>query len=132
MKPILIGVVLSSMFWINPNAQAENPEHLQKLIKSRSCPGCELQGADLSAINLRNANLQGANLSQANLNLADLTEANLSNAVLTGASLAWTELTDATLDGADLSQANFEGGKRLGRALSFEKATLPDGTIAFP
>ncbi|WP_299406552.1 pentapeptide repeat-containing protein [Acaryochloris sp. IP29b_bin.148] len=132
MKPIIAGVVLASLLWISPQAQAENPEHLQKLIKSRSCPGCDLQGADLSAVNLRKANLKGANLSQANLNLADLTAANLSNAVLTGASLAWTNFTNATLEGADLSQAKFEGGERLGQALSFEKATLPDGTIAFP
>lgn len=132
MKPFLLGAALFSTVLICPDAQAENPEHLERLVKSRSCPGCDLQGADLSAVNLRNANLAGANLAGANLNLADLTAANLSNAVLTGASLAWTTFTDATLEGADLSQSKFEGGERLGQALSFEKATLPDGTIAFP
>ncbi|QUY41628.1 pentapeptide repeat-containing protein [Acaryochloris marina] len=132
MKPFLLGVALFSTLWICPVAQAENPEHLKQLMKSRSCPNCDLQGADLSAMNLRNANLAGANLTGANLNLADLTAANLSNAILTEASLAWTNFIDADLEGANLSQAKFEGGERLGQALSFEKATLPDGTIAFP
>ncbi|MGR3273649.1 pentapeptide repeat-containing protein [Acaryochloris marina NIES-2412] len=132
MKPFLLGVALFSTLWICPVAQAENPEHLKQLMKSRSCPNCDLQGADLSAMNLRNANLAGANLTGANLNLANLTAANLSNAILTEASLAWTNFIDADLEGANLSQAKFEGGERLGQALSFEKATLPDGTIAFP
>lgn len=132
MKPFLLGVALFSTLWICPVAQAENPEHLKQIMKSRSCPNCDLQGADLSAMNLRNANLAGANLTGANLNLADLTAANLSNAILTEASLAWTNFIDADLEGANLSQAKFEGGERLGQALSFEKATLPDGTIAFP
>lgn len=132
MKPFLLGVALFSSLWVCPMAQAENPEHLKQIMKSRSCPNCDLQGADLSAMNLRNANLSGANLTGANLNLADLTAANLSNAILTGTSLAWTTFTAANLQGANLTQANFEGGERLGEALSFEKATLPDGTIAFP
>lgn len=132
MKPFLLGVALFSTLWICPVAQAENPEHLKQLMKSQSCPNCDLQGADLSAMNLRNANLAGANLTGTNLNLADLTAANLSNAILTEASLAWTNFIDADLEGANLSQAKFEGGERLGQALSFEKATLPDGTIAFP
>ncbi|WP_299489275.1 pentapeptide repeat-containing protein [Acaryochloris sp. IP29b_bin.137] len=132
MKSLTLGVALFAMLWISPNAQAENPEHLQRLVKSRSCPGCDLQGADLSAVNLRHANLAGANLTNANLNLADLTGANLANALMTGTSLAWTDFTDANLEGANLSQAQFEGGERLGQALSFEKATLPNGTIAFP
>lgn len=132
MKPILFGAILSSFFLFNPVAQAENPEHVQKLIKSRSCPRCDLQGADLSAVNLKNANLEGANLSQANLNLADLSGANLANAVLTGASLAWTDLTSANLDNANLSQSRLEGGERLGQALTFKKAILPNGTVAHP
>jgi len=132
MKPILAGSVLALMVWMSPSALAENPEHLQKVMKSRSCPRCDLQGADLSALDLRNANLQGADLSQANLNLTDLTGANLSNAVLTGASLAWTEFLDANLEGAEFSQSKLEGGDRFGQASSFEKATLPDGAIAFP
>lgn len=132
MKPILLGTIFSSILWISMPAQAENPDHLQKVIKSRSCPRCDLQGADLSALNLRNANLQGANLTNANLNLADLSGANLTNAVLTGASLVWTDFTDAQLDGTNLANSKFSGGERLGQAFSFEKATLPDGTIAYP
>jgi uncharacterized protein YjbI with pentapeptide repeats len=113
-------------------AQAENPEQVQKLLKTGRCPNCDLSGADLSAASLRRANLQGADLSNANLNLADLTRANLSQANLTGASLSFTDFTGAVLDNAQLKDATLEGGDRLGRAQSFSKATLPNGTAAYP
>ncbi|MGF1600932.1 MAG: hypothetical protein GFH24_608378n25 [Chloroflexi bacterium AL-N5] len=126
LTPILLGLVFSS------SAQAENPDHVQKLLKSGRCPKCDLSGADLAAANLRKADLQGADLSNANLNLADLTRANLSEANLTGASLAFTDFTDAVLTSAQLNDAVLEGGDKFGRAQSFEKATLPNGATAYP
>jgi hypothetical protein len=113
-------------------AQAENPDHVKKLLKSGRCPKCDLSGADLAAANLKKANLQGADLSNANLNLADLTRANLTEANLTGASLAFTDFTDAVLNAAQLNDAALEGGDKLGRAQSFDRATLPNGSTAYP
>lgn len=113
-------------------AQAENPDHVNKLLKTGRCSECDLTGADLAAANLRKANLKGADLTNANLNLADLTGANLSDANLTGASLVFVDFTNAVLDGAQLSDAVIEGGAQLGHAASFEKATLPNGIEAHP
>ncbi len=120
--PLLLGSV----------ARAENPEHVKKLLKSGRCSKCDLTGADLAAADLRKAKLQGADLSNANLNLADLTGANLSEANLTGASLVFTDFTDAILNEAQLTDAVFEGGDKFGRAASFEKAILQNGTEAHP
>ncbi|PZD74870.1 Secreted effector protein PipB [Acaryochloris thomasi RCC1774] len=120
--PLLLGSV----------AQAENPDHVKKLLKSGRCSKCDLTGADLAAANLRKANLQGADLTNANLNLADLTGANLSDANLTGASLVFVDFTGATLNGAQLTDAVIEGGDQFGRAGSFDKATLPNGIEARP
>ncbi len=127
----LLAITLFPLL-LSPMARAENPEHVQKLLKNGGCPNCDLTGADLAATNLRKANLQGANLTNANLNLADLTGANLSNADLTGASLIFTDFTDATLNAAQFLNATVEGGDKFGRAQSFDKATLPNGTEAYP
>ncbi|MER3476774.1 MAG: low-complexity protein, partial [Leptolyngbya sp. ERB_1_2] len=68
-------------------SQAENPQHVQRLLTTGECSGCNLAGANLKEIHalgadLRNANLEGANLTGANLEGADLTGANLKKANL--------------------------------------------------
>lgn len=90
-----------------------------------------LNGVDLSSMNLSFAdfsrtNLRWANLSDSSLLSANFTQANLSEAKLNGADLSWatlrmTDLTEAILInavllGADLSQAKL-GGTALNQAL---------------
>ncbi|NJL50058.1 MAG: pentapeptide repeat-containing protein, partial [Leptolyngbyaceae cyanobacterium SM2_5_2] len=58
--------------------RAENPAHVQQLLETNLCAGCDLSGANLSqahliGADLRNADLSGAILVEANLEGADLT-----------------------------------------------------------
>lgn len=132
MKFLIPGFLIVSLLGMAPSATAENPEHRQQLLQTKSCPNCDLQAADLTALDLRRANLQGANLQNANLNLTDLTGANLSGAVLVGASLVWTDFTDTILDRANFSQSILSGGDLWGRAARFNQTTLMDGNAAYP
>ena len=88
-----------------PEAQA----NFQQLLKTKSCPGCDLAGATMTRLDLRGANLEGANLAGAKLFLADLSDANLKNANLQGASLGGADLAGADLRGANLTGAVLEG-----------------------
>lgn len=97
---------------------------VNRLLSTRECSGCDLQGvklerADLNGVNLSNANLtnadlekanlSNANLSGANLTNADLEEANLTGANLRGANFQRADLEDANLTNADVTGANFQG-----------------------
>lgn len=81
-------------------AVAANPEHLQQLKQTRSCPHCDLSHSDLRTSELKNADLNHANLSHANLS-----GMNLSNTTLSGANLTATNLTAANLKRANLKGA---------------------------
>lgn len=89
-----------------PNSVQDN---IQRLLKSKSCPSCDLSGADLSQSRLAKADLRGANLIGANLNFADLTEANLQKANLNQADLSGADLSFADLEGANLRGTNLKG-----------------------
>ncbi|CCQ69530.1 Pentapeptide repeat [Crocosphaera watsonii WH 0402] len=73
MKSSIIALLgLLSPFLFNPEVKAANPDHIQQLLSTRECQGCDLSGADLTAahligVDLRDANLKGANLTEANL-----------------------------------------------------------------
>ncbi len=41
-------LVLIAPLFLAVSAKAENPEHLQQLLSTRECVGCDLVGADLS------------------------------------------------------------------------------------
>jgi uncharacterized protein YjbI with pentapeptide repeats len=118
---ILLSLSLSNA------AQAANPNHVQQLLETRLCQGCDLRGADLRAAHLigadlRDADLSNANLENANLEGADLTGANLEGANLAGTFLNSAELNNANLAVANLShanliQANLTGANLLGTNL---------------
>ena len=76
-------------------------------LRGANASGANLEGADLTHVDLRNANLTGANLSGANLAVAKLMNANLTDADLTGATLQNTKLSGANLTDADLTGAKF-------------------------
>jgi hypothetical protein len=79
-------------------AQAFDADHRKRLLETKSCPACDLQGA----------NLEGADLSEANLERAILFGANLKGAFLSGANLEGAFLARTNLEGADLNHANLE------------------------
>jgi uncharacterized protein YjbI with pentapeptide repeats len=98
--------VVFTVFGCTWPAQAENVEHTQQLLSTKSCQRCELSGAGLIFAVLSGADLRGANLSGANLSRADLSGADLSGANLMGASLFGANLVGANLEGADLRGAD--------------------------
>jgi len=102
-------------------------ENFKNLIRTNSCPACDLAGAILTRINLAGANLAGANLAGAKLNLADLSGADLSGANLQGASLGGADLAGADLSGANLTGAVLQGAYLKGARLDGEIATRASG-----
>ena len=69
----------------------------------------DVQGADLSRVNLIRFNLRGANLVGANLRGANLSMADLRGADLRGADLSRADLGGANLTQADLTAAGVDG-----------------------
>ncbi|MDK9707931.1 MAG: pentapeptide repeat-containing protein [Desulforhopalus sp.] len=98
-------------------------ENLEKLIKTRSCKGCDLSGLTMNRLDLSGVDLEGSDLSTAKLSLTNLAGANLQNANLRGATLGGTDLSDADLRGADLrgtslDNAYHQGAKFDGKFIS--------------
>jgi len=94
--------------------------------------GASMKKAGLGRANLAGARLAGVDLSRANLEGADLSGAilagaNLTDARLRGARLAGCDLTGATLDGALFTRADLSGTKAAGargKGTSFSGARL--------
>ncbi|MGK7946622.1 MAG: pentapeptide repeat-containing protein [Microcystaceae cyanobacterium] len=111
MKRQLIAILsLITPLLVASVTQAANPNHVQQLLETRECQGCDLSGADLQGehligVDLRDANLEGAKLDYTNLEGADLTGANLKSANLTGSMLTNATLAQTNLEQANLSQA---------------------------
>ena len=80
--------------------------------------GADLSGADLSGADLRGVCLRGADLSGADLSGADLRGADLVGANLSGADLNDADLGDAILRDANLSESNLSGANLSGANLS--------------
>ena len=111
------------------------------LFKARliSRPGIvDLDGADLSSVNLSHSYLFKVDFGGANLNGADLTDAFLKYARLGQAQLENAKLNDATLIGAKLRGINLKGAKLIRADLSettlydanLVKANLEDSNLA--
>ena len=96
----LAGLLLMA---VAPVAAAPGDD-LLRLLQRRSCPGCQLQDADLVHADLRDADLRNARLQRANLS-----QARLDGAQLQGADLRFTSLQGASLRGADLRGAQLQG-----------------------
>lgn len=83
--------------------------NVSTLLKTKSCRGCDLQGANLNRADLAGADLEGASLAGAQLMLADLTGANLRNCNLQGAVFGGADLAGADLRGAQMSKKTLDG-----------------------
>lgn len=77
------------------DAAGENPEHVEKLRKTRDCQGCDLTKAKLGGLQAADAKLQNANLTDASFYGGNLRGADLTGAVLDGTNLEMTDLTGA-------------------------------------
>lgn len=98
---------------------AENLQHLNQLLATKQCQGCDLTRtglvqSDLSRINVAGSDLSDANLSRANLRGANLQKTNLSRASFFGADLTGADLRGANLSQADLGGANLTGANLTG------------------
>ncbi len=69
------------------------------------CPGCNLEGADLTNTCVKAKNLTGADFDRANAVLMCMSFANFSGATFRGTDLSGANLAHADLDGADLTGA---------------------------
>jgi len=83
-----------------------DPSQYEALIRTKSCPGCNLMDANLARMKLPDANLTNANLSHASMNGSDFQNANLTGANLFGSSLRETTLTGADATGANMNWAD--------------------------
>lgn len=109
-------------------AQAENPQHVQQLLETKQCSGCDLRFANLSNANLEGANLKGADLRGANLANTNLSRSTLNSANLGAANLVGANLRAANLMSADFSYANLASAD-LRNAL-FSNASLSGANLA--
>jgi len=99
-----IGLLMALCLMCPATARGFDNAHLQALLDSNACNGCDLEDA-----HLRGRKLSGAALEQVNLSGADLRGADLSGANLAGASLKEARLEGASLIGANLAGANLFG-----------------------
>ncbi len=112
------GAILTSLFLLSGTVSlAASPvqgnsvvqENKEKLLKTKSCPGCNLAGVNLNRVDLAGADLQGADLTKAKFFLANLAGANLQKARLQGAGFGGADLADADFRGADLRDVSLSG-----------------------
>jgi len=129
LKPLIfslfLALILSNLAAMG--TKAVEPSSVQRLIKTKECPSCELTRADLKGLELDHANLKMAVMWKAVMNGVSLTRANLVGAVLHGVDLRGSDLSEAKmigtyLWGADLSGANLQGANLSGAI--FNKANL--------
>jgi uncharacterized protein YjbI with pentapeptide repeats len=100
-------------------AQAANPDHVNQLISSKECNGCDLSLANLSGQNLSGAKLVGANLNGANLANTNLSAANLAKASIVEANLAGANLSKANLNRTTFVYSNLARVQMQGATLAY-------------
>lgn len=117
------GFALSCADGAEAAAGVTAKENLEKLLKTKSCKGCDLSGLNLTRMDLAGVNLDGADLSFSKLSLANLAGASLQNCILTGAKLGGADLGDVDLRGADLRGASLDGAYLGGAQIDGEFVT---------
>ncbi|XTZ12615.1 MAG: pentapeptide repeat-containing protein, partial [cyanobacterium endosymbiont of Rhopalodia inflata] len=98
---IFFPLAIAAPFMFTSSVLAGNPAHIQRLLTTNECIGCDLSNEDL-----RFAHLIGADLREANLSGSTLIEANLEGADMTGANLKGSNLTEAIVTNASLNDSN--------------------------
>jgi uncharacterized protein YjbI with pentapeptide repeats len=111
-----------------PDSAVEIEKNRQRLLDTRKCYGCNLQGVDLTGKNLGGADFEGADLTGSRLAGTDLEDANLKGAILVGADLRNADLEGADFYKANLSKADLTGAKLKGALLDDAQLT---GTVGY-
>ena len=101
-------------------ASAEVLSNVEILSEKKSCPQCNLSGAELNRFDLSGANLEGANLTRAKMYLVNLSGANLRHSNLQEAQFGGADLGGADLRGANLTGTSFAGAYMQGTLLEGE------------
>jgi len=122
------------------NADLQSLNLTESTIEDTSAKDRQLNGADLTAVNMRRSDFRNAGLanakmarmrssqsdfSGANLTGADMTFSRLINVSLRGANLEGVDLTGAQLDGVDFTGANLKGTRLTG--ITAVNVTWPAG-----
>ncbi|MCU7918753.1 MAG: pentapeptide repeat-containing protein [Candidatus Thiodiazotropha sp. (ex Epidulcina cf. delphinae)] len=110
----LIATLAGLLAMVVSPLAAWDKSDLERLHTSSECNGCNLEGADLSGVELKGAKLRwaglkGVDLRGANLRYADLTGADLRQARLTKSHLEGAILQGSRLTGVDLSETHLMG-----------------------
>ncbi|MCB2214687.1 pentapeptide repeat-containing protein [Desulfofustis glycolicus] len=116
----VVGILCQPGLGIAGEEDEQVRNNIDTLIKTNSCAGCELRGADLNRLDLTGADLRDADLSGASLYLVNLADADLRGANLQGAQFGGADLANADLRGADLQGAVFAGAYTVGTKMDDE------------
>jgi hypothetical protein len=141
-KPPYAGVVIGSrseLAWIlgERGWQTHDAATLSNMpdLRGTALRG-DLQGVDLTLVNLSSAHIDGANLAGASLRLADLSGAHIDGANLAGADLGIANLSNAVVyytdfRGADLEASNLRGALLSGDfgGVTFKRARVDAATV---
>ena len=92
---ILFGLL--AVCSVGQTALSFNRVSVEQLIRTKSCPNCDLYKANLDMLDLTNANLQGANLKRAKFRKATLLGANLTGANTMGTNFEGAMWIDGTI-----------------------------------
>ena len=128
---VLVLQFIQWPIWCIPNCTSENLNGAQLSnmnlrdtslveadLSSVNLSGADLSNSDLSGARLTDVNLQGANLSNASLVGADLRRADLRNTTLTGADFRGANLSQATLTQSDLTRISLQGANLTNTTLT--------------
>ncbi len=90
----LIGAIFVA---VGINLLAFDKPSMERLLRTRRCPGCDLYRANFNRLDLTGVNLSGANLAYATFREATLFNADLSGADLRGTIFNGAVWTDGTI-----------------------------------
>ncbi|MFQ5935908.1 MAG: pentapeptide repeat-containing protein [Acidiferrobacterales bacterium] len=130
-RTVRLGVCATLLALISAPVSAVNQRHLNALLASHVCNGCNLTKADLRGKQLRGVKLRWAVLDNADLRGTDLSGADLTGASLKDAQLANTNLQGAKLEGADLRGVDLTEVTLIGADLRWADLRHLDVDLAF-
>lgn len=115
-----LSLVGSPLFGEQLSSSTQVLTNIDFLKENKSCPKCDLRGANLNRLDLSGADLEGADLSQAKMYLTNFSGANLKNTNLQEAEFGGADLAEADLRGANLTATSFAGAYMKGIKLDGE------------
>src|SRR5512141_1723965 len=93
---VYFALIATFAGWV-VSSRVARADRVQRVLESKDCPNCDLDGVTMRSANLQEANLEDVTLRGANLGQANLREAALSRAILSEANLVKANLNGAVL-----------------------------------